>query len=123
MNLLVCGGREYKDREQLFAVLDSYRIFPRLTIIHGDARGADRLAGEWARERGVPVRAFPADWNQHGKNAGPIRNAQMIREGQPDAVVAFPGGRGTDDMVRQASRAGITVLRITPSPTTQAETR
>lgn len=113
--ILVCGGRDYKDRERLFAVLDAYRnSTSTMTVIHGDARGADCLAGEWAKDRNVPVCAFPADWNAHGKSAGPIRNAQMIREGQPNIVVAFPGGRGTDDMIRQARRAGINVVQVPP---------
>ena len=81
-------------------------------LIHGAARGADSLAGEWASTRAVPVKIFPADWQTHGRSAGHIRNAQMLREGKPDLVVAFPGGRGTADMVAKANAAGITVKLI-----------
>ena len=49
---------------------------------------------------------MPADWTKHGKAAGPIRNQKMLDE-CPDLVVAFPGGKGTADMVRRAMKAGI----------------
>jgi len=52
---------------------------------------------------------FDAEWHRHGKRAGPIRNQRMLEEGQPDLIVAFPGGHGTADMVRRARQAGIEV--------------
>ena len=61
--------------------------------------------------RNIPVERFPADWSEYGKAAGAIRNQQMLDEGTPDLVVAFPGGNGTLDMVRRSQRAGIKVLR------------
>ena len=57
----------------------------------------------------MPVSIYPADWDKHGKAAGPIRNKQMIDEGKPDLVIAFPGGRGTAGAVRLAKFAGVTV--------------
>lgn len=84
------------------------------TIIHGMARGADRMGGEYAKVHGIPVLEFPALWNQYGNRAGPIRNAQMLKEGQPDVVVAFrgPNSRGTQNMINQARKAGIPVTVV-----------
>lgn len=110
--VLVCGGREYADREELYETLDSFHeTRPFAALIHGAARGADTLAGEWARERGVPEITRPADWQRHGRAAGPIRNHEMLRESL-DLVVAFPGGRGTAHMVRIAIEAGLQVLIV-----------
>jgi len=82
-------------------------------IIHGGATGADSNAGHWARMMdGVTELRFDADWKRHGKRAGPIRNQKMINHGKPDLVVAFPGGRGTADMVRRAMAAGVTIMEI-----------
>lgn len=53
---------------------------------------------------------FRADWEQCGRQAGPLRNARMLAEGRPDAVIAFPGGKGTADMVRKARAAGLPVV-------------
>lgn len=90
-------------------VLD--RIRPA-KIIHGGANGADSLAHQYAHISGIPVTVYPADWKKHGRGAGPIRNAQMLTEGKPDLVVAFPGGTGTKDMVTRAKRAGVEVLEV-----------
>lgn len=110
--LLVCGGRDYADRKRLFSVLDALQPYPTV-VIHGAARGADSLAGEWARVRDIAERPFPADWKTHGKGAGFIRNRQMLIEGQPTFVVAFPGGRGTGNMIKLAKAAGVPVMEVT----------
>lgn len=108
--VLVCGGRKFAERELAFAVLTQlHRDEPIECIIHGDQTGADTIAKEWALERGIPHRPFPAEWRRYGNAAGPIRNRQMITRGKPDLVIAFPGGEGTADMVRQAMLAAIPV--------------
>lgn len=56
------------------------------------------------------MRTFRANSRKHGRAAGPIRNQQMLDEGKPHLVVAFPGGTGTADMVRRAQAAGVLVL-------------
>jgi len=113
MRVLVCGGRDFADREKLASVLDSLHAQrPFSTVIHGAAPGADTLAGEWAMSRGITVAAFPADWKGQGRAAGPIRNKRMLDEGHPDLVIAMPGGRGTANMVAQAQKAGVAVRQF-----------
>ena len=113
MRLLVCGGRDWDDfeglSEELVWLQGSHNID---VIIHGGARGADALAGEWAKLLHIPVEVYRADWDKHGKAAGAIRNRQMLTEGKPDMVLAFPGGRGTANMIEQAREAGITVKEV-----------
>lgn len=111
MRVLVCGGREYRDRDQLFSVLDEIGA---TFIIHGNSRGADRLAHAWAVTRHKHGIACPANWARDGKRAGPLRNQRMLGH-RPELVVAFPGGRGTADMVNRAKNAGIKVIYI-PTP-------
>jgi len=121
MRLLVCGSRTWTDRPRLWQILDqvvSQHGDGQVVLIEGDARGADRLAGQLARERGWRLERYPADWTHHGRAAGFRRNARMLREGRPDLVVAFTVGplaqsRGTADMVRRAQQAGIPVQLIT----------
>lgn len=110
--VLVCGGREYDDKERVGRVLDAVLAGAQsagkdLVIIHGNARGADLLADQYAREKSLRVIPFPADWDTHGKRAGFIRNKQMLDEGNPHAVIAFPGGIGTRMMVGLAKRYNI----------------
>lgn len=109
--VLVCGGRSYTDRRSLHVILDGLKPRPTM-IIHGGAPGADNLAWWWAELSGISHWAFHADWKTHGKSAGPIRNQQMLDDGKPDLVVAFPGGNGTADMVRRAKAAGVRVIEV-----------
>ncbi len=110
MRILVCGGRDYGDWAYLCSWLDQlhYGVEPVTEVIHGGATGADMLAGKWARYRGVKETPMPANWRLYGRAAGPLRNQRMLERG-PDRVIAFPGGRGTADMTRQALAAGVTV--------------
>jgi hypothetical protein len=108
MRLLVTGGRDYRDFQAIAALLDDLHAQTPITIlIHGVARGTDSLAAAWAAYRNIPTKAFPADWTTYGKAAGHIRNQRMLTEGRPDAYLAFPGGKGTADMVARCKRAGI----------------
>jgi hypothetical protein len=110
MRVLVCGGRDFNDALTLGSWLGGIHKNQGIDVlIEGGAEGADFMArkfAEWAR---IPVETYPADWSM-GKAGGPIRNRQMLEEGRPDLVVAFEGGRGTADMVKQAKRAGVRVL-------------
>ena len=110
MKIIVCGGREYEDRERLFSILD--RVLSKygdsLVIIHGAARGADEMAEEWAKFREVEYMGFPAKWRRiGGKGAGAERNRRMRDKARPDACIAFPGGRGTAMMCKLMREIGI----------------
>lgn len=117
--VLVCGGRDFTDKKLVFETLTelskvSYN--PEIDdnffmVIQGGAKGADRLAKEWALTGGYPMVEVPANWDFYGRSAGPIRNASMLKL-EPDIVVAFPGGRGTQSMINLAEQEGIKVLEI-----------
>jgi hypothetical protein len=124
MRVLVTGGRGYRHEatvsRTLWALADLYGK-PIDVIIHGGCGGmdsegalygADVLAQFVAEDMGVETKVYVADWETHGKAAGPIRNQLMIDDGKPDLVVAFPGGTGTADMVRRAKAAGIEVMEV-----------
>ena len=114
MRVLVCGGRDFNDQDYLRATLDSLDVVhgPFEVIIHGCAAGVDTQAALWASIQKKKVLAFSADWKTHGRAAGPIRNTQMLEEGKPDLVIAFPGGIGTANMVRQAKAANVEVIEV-----------
>lgn len=113
MRIIVCGGRYFGDWAAVYFALDEiHEETPIEAVIHGNARGADALAGRWAVNRAVKCWPVPAQWKKHGKAAGPKRNQAMLGMGI-DLVVAFPGGRGTADMVRRAEAAGVKVIRPT----------
>lgn len=107
---IVCGGRDFTDRDGLFFILDRLNLTYQLTmVIEGGASGADRFAREWAHSRGIHVATVEALWHEWKRRAGHIRNAAMLTL-QPDLVIAFPGGNGTRSMVEMARRAGTPVI-------------
>jgi hypothetical protein len=114
LRVLVCGGRNYDDYPGLAAWLDRFHAErgPVAVLIHGGAKGADSLAERWAMARGISIARYDADWERHGRAAGPIRNKQMLDEGKPDIVVAYPGGRGTANMISQARSRGVAVIEV-----------
>lgn len=109
LRLIVAGGRDYSDAKAVFAVLDRIHAKRGIAeIIHGAAPGADTLADEWGKARGVKRTPCEANWTGLGKAAGPIRNRHMLTL-KPDGVVLFPGGRGTADMRKAALEVGVKV--------------
>lgn len=115
MRVLVTGGRDYRDREAVWRKLDE--IQPSV-VIHGGASGVDRAAGAWAQARGIPEIVMPYA-KTFGVRGGPIRNGWMLEHCNPNIVLAFPGGKGTENMVQQAKRRRyVSVLRVAPKETT-----
>ena|SRR5260221_10634670 len=111
MRVLVCGDRDWTEPE---TIADRLSKLPKDTvIIEGEARGADSLGKKEALRLGLLVLAFPAQWDIHGKAAGPIRNQKMLKEGKPDLVLAFHNdiehSKGTKHMVQIARKAGVPV--------------
>lgn len=116
MRVLVCGGRDYdtdhvwNELHRLYSVRGPFRV-----IIHGFSGNVDMEAENVARSLGgfgCRSIGYRAEWDKHGRAAGPIRNQRMLDEGKPDLVIAFPGGRGTADMVRRAKAAGVEVIEV-----------
>src|SRR3954454_25070231 len=107
MRILICGPRKWDVYLPVFCVVAGlYKKHGRFTLIHGDAKGVDKLAAKAADQLFLDVDPYPADWSR-GSIAGPLRNRQMLREGEPDLCVAIGYGRGTVNMTQQARDAHI----------------
>ena len=104
MKTIIAGGRDYQLTEEDEQFLDTLDI---TEVISGTCRGADKDGEKWAKLRRIPVRRFPPDWVKHNKAAGFIRNVEMAKYAQ--VLVAFPGGKGTAHMLREAKRLGLVV--------------
>jgi hypothetical protein len=116
--VLICGGRDYSDWDFMKEVLESAKREGFDQIIHGGASGADAMAREIGFSLGFRILCYRAEWAKYGRSAGPIRNQTMLEEGKPDLVIAFPGGRGTADMVSRANYAGVRVIELADGPET-----
>ena len=113
--ILVCGDRNWIDRRLILNMLRNERDMIE-AVIEGECTGADVIARKAADYLKIPVFAFPAEWDKHGRAAGPIRNTQMLREGKPDEIWAFHDrirdSKGTKNMITQALAKGILVTLI-----------
>jgi len=111
--VLVTGSRSWSDAEVMKRAFNElWRANGRkpLTLVVGDAKGADEIArGLWERS-GWPMEVFAADWSGKGKSAGPKRNAEMIASGV-DGCLAFADGDtpGTQGCIEAARKAGVIV--------------
>ena len=113
MRVLVCGGRAFDDHFLLAITMESVRETRNISmLIAGGASGADTMAEECAKSRAIDCVVFHADWVGLSRATEPIRNQRILDEGKPDLVVAFPGGRGTADMMRKARAAGVEVIEV-----------
>ena len=113
MIVLVCGGRNYSNQGAIFRELSRiHDNTPINAVVQGGASGADKLGKQWASLIGAQVITFDANWDFHGRAAGPIRNANMLKFMNIDLVVACPGGRGTASMVQKAEQAAIPVIFV-----------
>jgi len=113
------GGRDLSWPQQRVAAELLARSSGRLVhlLLHGGARGADAAIGRAAQQLGWSALVMPAQWQLHGRAAGPIRNRALLEQALARAVahsspgcltsvlvVAFPGGAGTASLVREARR-------------------
>jgi len=113
MIVIVCGGRDWRDETYVHARLNVIHATSPITEVHqGGARGVDTMARTWAERKGIPCFEYRAEWNEHGKRAGPIRNCRMLLTARPDVVIAFPGGSGTRHMMKIASDADIHIINL-----------
>ena len=116
MRVVICGGRNYQATPDDVRLLDKLREELPITVVMSGCSGRADIFGEsWAVARNIPVRLYPVDagqWKEEGKLAGPLRNARMAEVA--DAVIAFPGGRGTASMVRVARATGVRVIEVLP---------
>jgi len=125
MRVIACGSRTFSDSDVIDNVLlgfacQAWAWNETFVLIQGGAKGADKLADEWAAcENGYSVERlqFDAKWDEHGKAAGPIRNGRMLDEGRPDLVIAFVDkplaeSKGTAHMVRIAREAGVKTIVV-----------
>jgi hypothetical protein len=114
MKLAIVGCRWFNDYELLCITMEDIKINIKNEwswrfinkIISGGAKGTDTLAERYAKEKGYNFREFPANWNKHGKQAGYLRNIQIVDNA--DFIIAFwdRESKGTKHTIDLAKRKG-----------------
>lgn len=104
MKVIIAGSRNVEDYSLVVKTVASsgYDI---TEVVCGMATGVDTLGERWAVANNIPVKEMPADWNRHGKAAGPIRNKQMAEYADAAIVIwdgKSPGSRNMiENMIRR----------------------
>lgn len=117
--VIIAGSRDMADyeaaRKVISEALSEIGGGAPVRIVSGHCRGADILGERYAREHGLELAVFPAEWNRYGRRAGFIRNTRMAEfvseEGSEGTLIAFWDGqsRGTKMMIGIAERKGIDI--------------
>lgn len=123
LRVLVTGSRTWPDehlvRRELARVWTDHG--GPVVVVHGAcAAGADHHAAQWVADMNaagydaVSAEPHPANWDAHGRAAGPIRNRLMVEAGA-DRCLAFIhcGSRGASNCAQLAETAGISTRRWT----------
>ena len=121
MIAIICGGRNYTPKVGNSSIEDDYKYLDSMhfrfniqEIVSGCAKGADTLGEEWAKSRKIKTTRFPAEWDKYGVGAGTLRNTKMIHyvmnHYHRPIVIAFPGGVGTQHMMRIAIQSHVRVF-------------
>jgi hypothetical protein len=105
MKVIIAGSRDITDHSEVSAAIRNSG-FNVTEVVSGRAPGVDSIGEALARLHGMAVKEFPADWNKHGRAAGPIRNRQMAE--YADALIAVWDGqsRGTKNMIETMKKMG-----------------
>lgn len=106
MRYVISGSRTITDEKWVEQQLRSY-IACKDCVITGGAKGVDTIAHDYAFRMFCDTKVINADWDKHGRAAGPIRNGLMLNEG--DVLIALWDGksRGTKNCIEQAMRRKI----------------
>jgi ribosomal protein L30E len=113
MKLVISGGRDYRDEAMIYDTLGE--LNPSYIFIGDCPSGVDERVTFFAELNNIPIVIFKADWEKHGKAAGPIRNTEMIKnatEAGISILLAFPGGKGTENAIKTAKEHNMIVLRV-----------
>lgn len=109
IKLIVAGGRNFDNYSLLSNKLDKIleKTYEDIEIVSGKAKGADSLGERYAKDRGLKVAEFPADWNRYGKSAGYRRNSEMA-DYATHCVCFWDGiSRGTEHMINLAKNKNL----------------
>lgn len=108
MKVIIAGGREFNDYK--FIKESIIKLNLNISeIVSGKSKGVDTMGEQYALENNIPIKTFPANWEKHGRAAGPIRNKEMAD--YADVLISFWNGqsKGTKSMIELAKKKGIIV--------------
>jgi hypothetical protein len=108
MKTIIAGSRNITSYEVVLNAIET-ASFDITEVVSGTAKGVDSLGEQFAKDCNLPIKRFPADWDQYGKSAGFIRNTEMAR--YAEALIAIWDGTssGTKHIITEANKYGLEI--------------
>lgn len=113
--LIIAGSRDITHAESVHKTIDlalARMDWTPSVVLSGTCRGVDVLGEAWAEAHGVPVERYPAAWSEHGRAAGPIRNAQMAEQADAGIIIMRHGSRGSKHMASELRRRKLPYVEV-----------
>lgn len=107
MRIIIAGSRTVSETQVREALEWCPWIGFVTCVVSGGAKGADQFGEKWASENGLEIKQFLAEWDKHGKRAGPLRNKVMAENAHGLVAVWDGSSRGTLSMIELAKAAGL----------------
>jgi hypothetical protein len=106
MKVIIAGSRTITEYDDVVTAFQEWPYWECTEIVSGGARGVDRLGERIAKEWNLPVTKFIPGWDEFGKRAGYLRNAEMAK--YADGLIAVWDGqsKGTKHMIDLMLEAG-----------------
>lgn len=110
MKTIIAGSRTFNKIEYLVETLSDFKEWTITEVVSGCAKGVDTFGEIWAEGNNLPVKKFPANWNEYGKRAGPIRNEEMAKYANACIIFWDGNSKGTKNMIENAKKYGLKVM-------------
>lgn len=122
MKLAICGSRDliigpYDIGQMIATCIDTLGLHPQylektVEIVSGGGGNVDLAAKryaaspnpDWDYDKPLKYKEFPADWDKHGKAAGPIRNKQIAEYSDALLIIWDGESRGSKNMKEEMMR-------------------
>ena len=112
MKLIIAGRNLSPSLDFIMSSINMSGVANITEIVSGAAKGVDSAGENWANEYSVAIKRFHADWDAHGRAAGPIRNKEMARYADRLLLVWNGESRGSLSMKKEMNRLNKPVYEV-----------
>ena len=108
--IAIVGSRNYNNRSEIYKYLDSKLDRIGHLVSGGCPTGADNIAQQYAKDRGLSITIHYPNWERDKKGAGFIRNRRIVED--CDILIAWQANnsKGTQNSIDLAKKLGKKVI-------------
>jgi hypothetical protein len=103
MKVIIAGSRNILDYKAVGQAITASK-FDITEVVCGCAIGVDSIGRTWGIANGIPVKEFPADWDEFGRSAGILRNIKMAEYADAAIIVWDGKSKGSLNMIKEIKK-------------------